>query len=701
MEDKGIWVFDIETLKNFFSYYAINRDTGEEIKFVIWGKYNQYSDLLTHLSKVKGLCGFNNISFDYPVLHRLIKGQSHLMQFNGDQLAREIYKIAQEVINTEYSSIRESDVVIPQLDLFKIWHYDNKARMTSLKKLEIALEFHNVQDMPYSHDKEIETIDQVKEILSYNKNDVEATKLFLSKTEDKLELRRGIGEKYGIDCMNYSDSKIGEQLMLKLYCQATGKSESVVRKQRTKRKKFKFSECIPSYIDFKTKEFNELLSYLKGVEVVTLKESFEYSFEYNGFQIDYGTGGVHGCIKAGVYESNDEYIIVDADIASMYPNLAITLNLYPEHLGEEFLDVYENGIVKPRIAAKRAGDKVAADGLKISANATYGKSNSEFSFLYDPLYTIKTTLGGQLAISMLCEMLMTRVKDLTMIQVNTDGLTVKIPVSEKRNYWNICKEWEVITKLELEYVAYSKMVIRDVNNYLAVSKDGKVKRKGAFKLNSEMKKDGEYHKSFSQGIVRTALSEYFLNNIPVEQTIKTCNNVFEFTKVGNTTGQWWAETFDKTDEGDINIERQQKNNRYLLSKSGKSFRKCTYKPDKETGEDKLTSTEYEADKLVRILNKYHGETVEDLDIDYQYYIDEAYKIIWKIDGTEERLALEAREKRESEKKEREEANFLKFCVNKKPTERQWNLYKKDWLIEKYVQANNYSKFEDYLLLENE
>lgn len=139
MEDKGIWIYDIETLKNFFSYYAINRDTGEEVKFVIWGKYNQYFELLKHLSSIKGQVGFNNLNFDYPVLHRMIKGQSHLMQFNGDRLAREIYKIAQEVINTEFSSIRENEVIIPQLDLFKIWHYDNKARMTSLKKVRDSL----------------------------------------------------------------------------------------------------------------------------------------------------------------------------------------------------------------------------------------------------------------------------------------------------------------------------------------------------------------------------------------------------------------------------------------------------------------------------------------------------------------------------------------------------------------------------------
>src|SRR5690606_27981252 len=320
-------------------------------------------------------------------------------------------------------------------------------------------------------------------------------------------------------CLNYPDSKIGEELMLKLYCQYSGKKESSVKRLRTHRKSIKFSDCIPSYIKFSTPEFQGLLEYLRGIEVQELKDSFKYSFDYNGFVFDLGVGGLHACVKAGVYKETEDRIIVDADVASLYPSLAITLNLYPEHLGEEFSKIYEEEIVKPRLEAKRTGDKVMADGFKLSANSLYGKSNSEYSWLYDPLYTLKTTLAGQIALCMLSEMLMTRVPELKMLQINTDGLTVTIPVEHKRLYWEICQEWEAQTKLVLEYVAYEKMIIRDVNNYIAVNQKGKVKYKGTFKSNEEMIKDGEYHKSFSQGIVSIAVADYFLKNIPVEQTV--------------------------------------------------------------------------------------------------------------------------------------------------------------------------------------
>lgn len=681
MKNTNTWVFDIETLSNCFTYTAINRDTKETVFFIIWEDVNQLPELLAHLNEVRGHIGFNNLAFDYPVIHYILEKQDYLLSLHDNDIAPSIYIEAQRVISTEYSEIKTELVKIQQCDLFKIHHFDNKAKMTSLKKVEIALEFPNVQDMPIHHSEPITDFSQVLTILDYNLNDVKATLEFYYKTEEKIGLRKGLIKKYELPCLNYSDSKIGEQLVLKLYCQSTGKEESVVKKQRTRRKNFKFKECVPSYVKFHTPEFNQLLDYLNGIEVDTLKESFAYTFDYNGFHFDLGTGGIHGCIKAGVYEIDDKFDIRDEDVGSLYPSLAIANRLFPKHLGIEFLDVYENEIVKPRMLAKKNGDKVMADGYKLSANSVYGKSNSEYSFLFDPLYTLKTTLAGQLSLCMLSEMLMTAIPELTMLQINTDGLTARYPKEYKEQFQNICREWEKITGLGLEGVDYAKMIIRDVNNYIAVDTNGKVKYKGTFKTNAEMRKDGEYHKSFSQGVVSSALAEFYLKNIPVEDSVRNCTNIYEFCKTGNTTGQWWAETFDmETGEA---IAKMQKNNRYFLSTDGTGFRKCTYKPDKETGEDKLTITEYEAGRQVTLFNRYFEKAIEEYNIDYQYYIDECYKIIYKIDGTEEREENERKERLAQIKREREEANYVQYCVDKTPTERQYELYKKDWLIEKY------------------
>lgn len=686
-----VWIYDVETLNNVFTYSAIDRDSDEIISFVIWKNRNDLQKLLKHLNECAGQIGFNNLAFDYPIIHFILKNKKKFTKWDGEQIAQAIYQEAQNLIGQKWSQIRQP--WIPQLDLFTIHHFSNPARMTSLKKLEIALGFENVQDMPYHHNEVITEDSQIDEILDYNINDIKATKKFYVLSISKIELRKGLLSKYGLSCLNYSDSKIGEELMLMLYAKATNKNPLDIKKWRTTRASFRFAECIPSYVNFETKEFNELLDYLKSIEVLELKGSFDFQFTYRGIEFFLGTGGIHACIKEGVYESDEDNIIVDCDVAGMYPSIAKVNRFYPKHLGEEFCDVYENEIINPRLEAKEFAKnkegkltdaevkiyKVLADGFKLSGNSVYGKSNSEYSFLYDPLYTLKTTLTGQLSLCMLSEMLFVGIPKLTMLQANTDGITVIIPREDQKKYLEICQEWERITKLELEYVAYKKMIIRDVNNYIAVSidkktKEEKVKYKGAFKPHKEMLKDNEYYKAFNQGIVPIALSEYFLNGKDVEETIMNHTNIYDFCKTFNATHGWKCESVIIDDEGnESDIKEEQKTNRYYISKNGKTFRK---KKD-------VRKIDIEANDLVKIFNQYVELPFDQYDIDYDYYIYECHKIIDTITGEKERAIREKREQRERERLQREERNFIQFCINKIPTTIQFQQYSRPWLIEKY------------------
>lgn len=671
--DKGVWGMDIETLSNCFTYTAINKDTKSVVQYVIWGDRNDLYEFLVHLSQCKGQIGFNSLSFDYPIIHYIIKNRESLIKLSADQVAEKIYKEAQKTIEKEFSSVREEEVLIPQLDLFKLWHFDSKARITGLKKLEIAMEFENVQDMPIHHTEKVTTKEQVEQILSYNCNDVNATMEFFNRSLDKLELRKDLTRKYGINFLNFSNSKMGEQLLLHLYCEATGKDKEQVKRLRTKRSNFKFSECIPSYVKFTTPEFNGLLEYLKGIEVNTLKDSFHYEFKFQSSDIILGTGGCHFCVKSGVYKPKAGFLLKDSDVSSLYPSLGIANYLYPEHLGQEFYQVYKEGIVDIRLAEKAkkaAGDKAIVNGYKEAANAAYGKSNSEFSFLYDPLYTIKTTLAGQLSLCMLAEQLSTRIPNFVMLQINTDGCSGAYHEKYDTLYDEICKEWEETTGLLLEHVFYEQMIIRDVNSYIGVYTDGKVKYKGTFKPSEEMRKDGEYHKSFSQNVVAIAISNFFLKGIPVEETVKSHNNIYDFCKTFNASHGWKSETVGK--DGDIAI--QQKNNRYYLSTNGRTFRKIK--------DQKIIEIEA-GGKLVTIFNKYEKVPIEEYNIDYNYYIDECYKIVHVIDGTKERLDQEAKQKREEEKIRKEEENYLKFIINKTPTQLQYTQYWRQHCSDKY------------------
>lgn len=312
-------------------------------------------------------------------------------------------------------------------------------------------------------------------------------------------------------------------------------------------------------------------------------------------------------------------MIIDADVSSLYPRLSITNNFYPEHLGQAFVNVYKS-IIDLRLEAKKTGNMVLSDGFKLAANSAYGKSNEETSFLYDPKFTMAITVNGQLLITMLIERLLTKLDDITVLQVNTDGITVKIHRSQIAKYYNECNRWQDQTKLQLEYVEYSKMVICDVNSYLAVTTKGKIKNKGRFEIDKVVGSEPAYHKDNSFRIVPLALQEYFVNNIPIEHTIYNHNNIYDYCGRQKFKGQDYGIIKYIKDEKIIQ-EKQQKNVRYYISNKGASFIKNYAK-----GTQEIINKGFQ----VTIFNKFIDKKISEYDLNYDFYIKECNKEINNI-----------------------------------------------------------------------
>ena len=393
---KRVWVWDLETLDVFTATF-LDRDSDETRVFVIDNELDDKEQMFEFLdNEVAGLIGFNSINFDAQVLEYMYR--------NPDCTPGDIRRYAQIITsdNDRMNDVPEYRLRHKHLDLYRIHHFDNKNKRTGLKWCEFSMDLENIEDMP----SDGEGSNWLEMILSYNLNDVIATKALYMRTIDMIELRKQLTTMYGISLINASDSKIGSELTLKLYCKKTGKNIKDVRSMRTYRKSIKFSEIIFPYINFKSVEFNMLLNHFKKVEIKDTKSDSEFSVNYKGFQFDYGNGGIHGSISNSIVESDKEYIIIDADVSSLYPSIAIVNELYPRHLGREFPKIYNEEIVLPRLAAKKAGNTVLADGFKLAANSVYGKSNDIYSWLYDPQYTMATTINGQLLLTMLEEMLM-------------------------------------------------------------------------------------------------------------------------------------------------------------------------------------------------------------------------------------------------------------------------------------------------------
>lgn len=377
-------VYDLECLRNVFTYTGYVPKENKYYQFVICPWRNDLIDLQKHLTRDKLVqVGYNNLSYDYPLIHHILNHYNEYKYQSGLEISQAIYAKSQEIIDQEFSIISDKNSYIQQIDLYRIHHYNNKARIASLKDIEIAMNLPDVREMPIHHTTWCKEGDE-KEILSYNAWDVYSTYQFLlvtlGKTDfpnykgrNKIELRQKLQSKFNIPCLNWPDVKIGEQLILNLYCRKNNCNiQDLKRKGGTKRDKIYLKECIPKWANFQTKEFNEIKDKFSNAVISNIKGAFKETINFHGINIDYGTGGVHSSIEPGIYSADDEWMILDEDVGSLYPSMAIQLGIYPEHLGKEFLDIYNNDIVSVRLSEKRKPKKdrdlVIMEGYKLAAN---------------------------------------------------------------------------------------------------------------------------------------------------------------------------------------------------------------------------------------------------------------------------------------------------------------------------------------------
>lgn len=625
-------VYDLESLSNLFTYTGYRSKIDTWYQYVICGWRCDAKILYEHLTKEKfAQCGFNNLAYDYPLLHHLLRHWKGEYEYSyGQELAQALYAKSQYLIEEKFTEVKSP--IIPQIDLYKIWHYNNKARTQNLKGLEIQMRMENVEEMPIHHTHWCQKGDEIQ-VLDYNKNDVLATYKFLLVTlgrtdyplykgENKLQLRNDLNKKFHVNVTNMGDVPMGEELMLQLYCRETGQNPYYLNKSGgTPRKIINLKECIPSWCDIKSKEFNKFLTQIKQTSVKGEKGEFQFSVIYHNYKFDFGLGGSHGSIESGVYESDDDWIIVDYDVASLYPSIAKSLKLYPEHLGIPFLHQYVGFIdtrLKEKSKPKHERDNVLIKGYKLIVNGAYGKSNEEKSFLYDPLYTFKTTIAGQIFICMWSERMVKAVPELIFIQTNTDGQTIKIPRKKLELIRKVNEQLTKETGLVIEEAFYSKMFIRDVNSYGAVYEDSTLEHEH-IKLKGDFEIDKEYHKDPSMRIVPLAVKNYFVYGIPVEETIKKDRDIFNFCmqlKTNSLSTPFFRHLVDHF----VVDDKLNRMTRYYIGKglnSGILLKK--FQDGRITG----VNVGYSA----ILFNKaIHLDNWDDYRIDYQFYITEANKL---------------------------------------------------------------------------
>ena len=579
-------VYDIETFPNAFTLHmeTLNGDTKATWEISHFRDDRaQLMEWFNYLSRTQTpMIGFNNINFDYPVIHDIFMNPSITVEG--------IYAKAMQIIQSNNNfahTIWADHRFAPQIDLFKIHHFDNRAKSTGLKALQINMRAPSVVDMPVANGT-ILTKEQIDtQLIPYNFHDVQETKRFAHFSREAIAFRISLIEQFGVDVMNWPDTKIGARMMETqlgenlCYDRSTGRRTT----RQTPRTRIAFNDIIFPYVRFEHPEFQHVLDYLRGQAltpdeinawddtpaVIKTKGVFsDLKAHVGDMDFYFGVGGIHGSISSARVGSNDEWLIRDIDVASLYPSIAIVNRLAPEHLGEHFTRVYSALPQERKRLQKEKGKKcVEANALKLGANGVFGNSNNPYSPFYDPKFTFTITINGQLMLCMLAEKLV-QVSTLRIIQINTDGITYQIHRNHEPQAAQICREWEKLTALTLEDANYKRMWIRDVNNYIAESADGSLKLKGAYWTPDALNyvesisnaQPPAWHKDLSNVVSIRAAVAHMVHNVPIEQFIRLCVNPFDFMLREKVRGG------DRLLWGD---EPQQKNTRYYVTTDGKQM----------------------------------------------------------------------------------------------------------------------------------
>lgn len=326
----------------------------------------------------------------------------------------------------------------------------------------------------------------------------------------------------------------------------------------------------------------------------------------------------------------------------------ISYKIYPEQLNQKIFTSMVTDWRDWRVEAKHTDDeikqvvqgvpnKIAAEALKIVINAIFGKFGSDKFMLYDRLALLRTTINGQLMTLTLIEEL--ALNDIHTISANTDGIIIKIPNDKFDVFHQITDNWCTSNKMQADYEVYDKLVTRDVNNYLVVHKDGEEEFKGALNPKQYIK---DLTKGFDMPIVAYAVYNYFVHNIPVMETLQSHKDILDFCKTQNVGAQFEVVVIKVENNQEV-VTYTQKHNRFYVSTKGYSIKK-EHKTTKER-------TKLASGLPVVILNSLDDKPIEERNINYKYYYDEAYKIIDPIKlGIPQNLKPNALKKTASGKK---------------------------------------------------
>lgn len=642
---KIVYVYDIEVFQNIFHCSVKNTETNDIYKFEISERKNQLRELVKFFKQVDKyitwgdyyttninipanviFCGYNNLHYDNPIINYIIEYEDKLMQYNIPTICSSIFNLSKTITTSSEDNI----------DAWKYWKYQiwfdtfdiltmlysNKLRV-GLKEIQVTMQYPNVQEFVCDWTKPL-PLEDFDSMIDYNINDIESTSELLNRCKKDVDLRIAIEDEYGVRVLSKDGVNIGMKILTQKYLEKTGLTWQDIKDLRSPMSVIPLKDVILPFIKYDSPILQRVLDDMKNQIVSPGRKGYENKFVFNNLRYSVGVGGIHSVNSPEIIIPRDDEMLIDIDVASLYPSMLIEYEFYPRHLGKEFLEVYKQ-IKDERIEAKHNGDKVKNETLKLALNGLSGNLQNEHNFCYSPFAVMQIRINGQLLLLMLAEKL-TQI-GCRIVQANTDGLFVLLKKDAYSKVNSICREWEQLTKLTLEEDRFKAMYQYAINDYFAITEDNKVKEKGMFITAVKL------GKGLTPKIIPKAVISFFKDGIPVEDTIKNCTDIRDFLMSEKTGKQWHVEYMN---------EEQQRTNRFYASTNGGYLWKWKDTGHKEgeiitytepyVGERKYKASARQYQNMltasgVTLLNKFDNKPIEERKINYRYYIMEAYKII--------------------------------------------------------------------------
>ena len=644
IRNKVILVYDIEVFQNIFHCAIKDTETGKITLFEISNRKNQLQELVEFFKEFENVegswnnsyttdyqfntnkifAGYNNIHYDNPIINYIIDYYNVMKDKTYIEICKSIFNLSKTILNS-----KEGEEGIWKKWKYQQWFesfdlltmlYSTQLRV-GLKEMQVTMQYPNVQEFVYDWDIPL-VESKFDEMIQYNINDVESTSELLDRCKKDIELRIAIEDEYGVRVLSKDGVNIGMKIITQKYLEKTGQTWWDIKDLRSPMDKIPLKDVILPFVKYDSPILKDMLDTLKKQTVSPGRKGYEYKFIFNNLRYTIGVGGIHSVNDPEIIIPKEDEYLIDCDVASLYPSMLIQHKFYPKHLGPEFLEIYSK-IREERLEAKHNGDKVKNETLKFALNGLSGNLQNEHNFCYSPFAVMQIRVNGQLLLLMLAEKLVEI--GCKIIQANTDGLFLICKKNKYEEYQKVCKEWEKLTKLELEEDRFEAMYQYAINDYIAVQEGyHKTKDKKLIKTKGMFITEVLLGKGLSPKIIPEAIINYFVDNIPVEETIKNCKDIRKFLKAEKTGKQWTVEYNDKI---------QQRINRFYVSNNGYYLWK--FKTDSGVKEYQnmlkgyavtLHNTFYSDEDLQW---KYaQGETFESIyDINYNYYISQCKKII--------------------------------------------------------------------------